>query len=701
MHIDYKAVVERILDAVIIANREARIVYANPSVRFFGYSPQELIGRSVFDLIPERYRENAVEIYHRYLESKEKYSRLEVQIPDKTGKLRWVDVVISVIEEGREPTIAVMELREITESKKILKELEESREMYKTIFEAFPDFIGIIDKDGRLISANKNFFMISNLSEEEVIGKSAFTFVHPDDAEKALKLFKSALETGSIVRDRIKAIIGGKEFVLDVSGRFIAGKNFGIVVSKDLTESVRLEKEIQEREEFFEKILDSSVSGYLILDNGKITYANRTAEKITGYSKEELINKNSSILFEERFHEKVRETESRILSGETFTGVTRLLKKDRRKCYAEVVGVPLDYKGKRFILMSFKDVTEKKKVEKKLEEREEVYRNLVESSHTGIFIVQKDKIVYANQKTAEILGYTLEEINALEHPYDIVSNEFRELTKQRYRARERGEEVPESYEVKVITKDGREKWVKVLARRIKYKKEPAVLVNIADITKLKEDEEMLRRMNNLLRISGEIKDVLINEKSEYLILLRVRELLEMLNAECGVYVGKDCIPLYVPPNMKDFDVKCLKVDSVSQQKFDDSYLTFLPIQDEDFPSLMVIKRRVPFTEEELKVVESIAKDIAIRFKALKIEREREIAYRTILENLRQFEELADRLRNPLAIMKGYIEIREEVGDTEALNKIQPQIERMERIVDELRFREIATFELKKVLENKN
>ncbi|MEM0314803.1 MAG: PAS domain S-box protein [Archaeoglobaceae archaeon] len=702
MQIDYKEIVERVLDALIVVDREARIVYANPSVGFFGYSPEELIGKSIFDFIPDEYRDNAKRIYHRYLESKERYSRLEIPLPDKSGKLRWVDVVISTIEENAEPTLAIMEIREITEVKKILKELEESREMYKTIFEAFPDFIGIIDREGRIISANKNFLMISNLSEEDVIGKSVFSFVHPDDAEKALRLFKSALETGSIVRDRIRAIIGGKEFVLDVSGRFIANKNFGIIVSKDVTESVRLEREICEREEFFEKILDSSVSGYLILEDGKIIYANRTAEKITGYSKEELMNKNATILFEEKLHKKAKEVELRILNGETFTGVTRTLRKDGKIRYAEVFGVPLDYKGKRFVLLSFEDVTEKRIMEKKLEEREELYRNLIESSHTGIFIIQKDRVVYANQKTAEILGYTLEEVNALEHPYDIVAPEFRELTKQRYMARERGEDVPEGYEVKVITKDGKEKWMKVLARRIKYKNEPAVLVNIADITKLKEDEEMLRRMNKLLRVSGEVKDMLLKEKSEYLIFLRVKDLLEKLDAECGIYVGKNSVPLYVPPSMKDLDVKSPSAySSVFQRKGEDCYLTFLPVHDKDFSGIIVLRRRAPFTEEELKVIESIAKDISMRFKALKIEREREIAYRTIIENLKQFEELADRLRNPLAIMKGYIEIRKEVGDAEALNKVQTQIDRIERILDELRFREIATFELKKVLENKN
>lgn len=694
MQIDYKMVVEKILDGIIVVNREAKILYANPSVRFFGYLPEELIGREIFDFIPQEHRENALETYRKHFESKKKYSRLELQLLDKKGEPRWVEVMISTIEEQK---LAVTVIREIAETKKILKELEESRKMYKTIFEAFPDFIGLIDKEGRIVSANENFLKASNLSEEEIRGKSVFYFVHPDDAEKALRIFKSALETGSIVRDRIKAVINGKEFVLDISARLIA-EEFAIVVFKDVTESARLEREIYERGRFLEKILDSSVSGYLILKGDKIIYANRTAEEITGYSKEELMDKDATIFFEEEFHERVREVTLRILKGESFRGITRTLRKDGNIRYIEVFGVPLDYKNERFVLLSFEDITDKRAVERKLEESEKLYRTLVESSHTGIFIIQKDKIRYANQKTQEILGYTLEEINALEHPYDIISPEFREMTKERYRARERGENVPESYEIKVKTKDGKEKWLKILARRIKYKNEPAVLVNIADITKLKEDEETLRRMNTLLRVSVEIKDMLLREENEYAILLKTREILEKLGVECGIYVGKDNVPLYVPQSMIDLDLKCLTPQvSTFQQKSND-YLLSLPIHDENLPSVLVLRRKSPFTEEELNVVKSIVKDISMRFKALKIERERELAYRIILENLKQFEELADRLRNPLAIIKGYIEIRGEVGDSEVLNKLQTQVDRIEKILDELRFREIATLELKKMLE---
>lgn len=106
----------------------------------------------------------------------------------------------------------------------------------------------------------------------------------------------------------------------------------------------------------------------------------------------------------------------------------------------------------------------------------------------------------------EILGYTPEEIRELEHPCMVVHPDHRELVISRYKARERGEHVPESYEVKVITKSGEEKWVKVLASRINYKGKPAVMVNIADITDLKRREEILRRMNLLLKVSSEPKN---------------------------------------------------------------------------------------------------------------------------------------------------------------------------------------------------
>uniref|UniRef100_A0A7J2TKJ1 histidine kinase n=1 Tax=Archaeoglobus fulgidus TaxID=2234 RepID=A0A7J2TKJ1_ARCFL len=690
---DFKEILERVLDAIIVVDRSLKIVYANPAVEIFGYKQEELVGRSIMDFIPEKYRNYVEEIAQRYLRGEEKFSRVEIQLPDKHGNLRWVEVVASVIESDGIPKYAVMELREISKLKKLLIELEESRKMYDTIFDAFPDFIGIVDREGRIVSVNRNFLLASKMGREEVIGKSVFSFVSPEEMEKAVGIFNRALNSGEIVRAIIKANIGEEERFLDVSGRFIG--EIGVIVSKDVTEPLKLRMEIEEREKFYRNIINSSLSGYIILDDG-IIFVNKRCEEMFGYTAEELLGKSIELLFEERFREKVRENIKRVLNGERISGISRVLKKDGSVFYVNFTGVPLDYNGKRLVLISFDDITEKRKIEKELEEKRGLYRTLVENSHTGIFIIQNNKILYANAKMKEITGYDIGDLKAMRHPYDIVSPEFRDLVKRRYEARERGEEVPESYEVKIITKDGREKWIKVLARSIKYRNKPAVLVNIADITRLKEDEENLKRLNRILMVAGEIKDALIIGRTEYEILFNIRKILEKLDSEVGIYAWGE--PVLVPKCLSELKVE--KCSCIFQEKRGDIYLTFIPILDSSFDFLIVLARREPFNDDELKVLSSISQDISMRFRTLKLEREKEITFDAIIKNLEQFEMLADKLRNPLAVIKGYLEIKDEIGNEEIIEKISKEIDRMEKILDELRYRELATFELKKILEFK-
>jgi PAS domain S-box-containing protein len=584
----------------------------------------------------------------------------------------------------------------------LLRKIENSGEAFRAILEAFPDFILILDFEGRILGVNRGFMQASGLKCEEVVGISAISFVHSEDTEKALKILKEAFESDKIVRGEIRAKIGANEFVLDVSCRCINydGMRLGIFVAKDVTEKVGLERKTAETEMFHKNIIDCSISGFLMLQRERIVFANRTVEKITGYSVDELLGKSIEIFFEPRLTKSVRETVEKVLRNESVELVTSFLRKDGEKRYAKVFANLIDG-GKDLILVSFEDITDKREYERKLEERELLYRTLVENSHTGIFIIQNNKIIYANDVVSKMLGYTIEDIRKFSHPYDIVSPEFREMAKRRYLARERGLKVPDSYELKVQTKDWKEKWVKVLAKRIKYKGKPAVIVNIADVTNLKENEEKLSRMNALLRVSGEISGMLIQENSEFRILSHIRFSLEKLQARVGVFLFEsEFVPFSVPSELLALDLSGKEgIRDVVQEYRSGKFYTFIPAFAEKLVALVVVERDDNFTEDELRVISTISQNLSMRLKALKVEREKDLAHRIIVENIKQFEELADKFRNPLAVIKGYLEIRDEIPEGEFVKKLSEHVEKMERILDELRTREMATYKLKKILES--
>src|SRR3990172_1227592 len=92
-------------------------------------------------------------------------------------------------------------------------------------------------------------------------------------------------------------------------------------------------------------------------------------------------------------------------------------------------------------------------MENTLWESEEHYRTLVEESFDGVFIQKGTKIVFANQRLNDMLGYKRGEMEGMDH-WLIYHPDYQELTRERAQARMMGKKIPPQYEVKLLRKDG-------------------------------------------------------------------------------------------------------------------------------------------------------------------------------------------------------------------------------------------------------
>ena len=160
------------------------------------------------------------------------------------------------------------------------------------------------------------------------------------------------------------------------------------------------------------------------------------------------------------------------------------------------------------------DIADRMQAENALRESEEKYSTLVEQSLTGIYIVQDDKIVFANNRFAEIFRYSREELIGIES-WRLVHPEHRDLNRDIMARRLTGEEAPSEYEAKGLTKDGETIWIERRNTRIEHNGRPAVLGNVVDITKQKRAEEELRRINEKLKnfvdvVSHDLKNPIIS-----------------------------------------------------------------------------------------------------------------------------------------------------------------------------------------------
>ncbi len=137
------------------------------------------------------------------------------------------------------------------------------------------------------------------------------------------------------------------------------------------------------------------------------------------------------------------------------------------------------------------DITERKEAETALRESEEKFRVLAETIPVAICVFQGDHDVYVNDYTAQVTGYTKEELCTMNF-WDAIHPESRELLRSRGLARLRGEDVPSQYEIKYLTKAGETRWADISVGRIQFGGTMAGLATLVDITDRKRTEEALK-----------------------------------------------------------------------------------------------------------------------------------------------------------------------------------------------------------------
>lgn len=144
------------------------------------------------------------------------------------------------------------------------------------------------------------------------------------------------------------------------------------------------------------------------------------------------------------------------------------------------------------------DITKQKLTENELKISEEKYRLIVERANDGIEITQNDKIIYTNNRFAEILGYKLDELKNISFS-KIFSKQGKLDLKQRQHKRENGELLPNYYETTFVGKNGELIDVDVNYQIIDFHGKPATFAIIRDITERKKTEEALRQSEKKYR----------------------------------------------------------------------------------------------------------------------------------------------------------------------------------------------------------
>ena len=130
----------------------------------------------------------------------------------------------------------------------------------------------------------------------------------------------------------------------------------------------------------------------------------------------------------------------------------------------------------------------------------EGFKLLVEESLTGIYLIQHDRLVYANRRLAEMFGYSREEMLALPSLLSVIAPEDQELVAEKLRQRITGEIGGIEDTIRGVKKDGQRIALDVRSVRTMHEGAPAVIGSMLDIT----DRQRLQEALHALTLTDEL-----------------------------------------------------------------------------------------------------------------------------------------------------------------------------------------------------
>ncbi len=285
-------------------------------------------------------------------------------------------------------------------------------------------------------------------------------------------------------------------------------EGFLATIMEDITERKKVEESLRESEEKYRYLAKYAPAPIYEIDckTLKITNLNECMSTLSGYSEQELLSMSPFDLLDAESQKLFQEIIKRTFAGEKIDEnvLFGIKTKQGTKLWATLTA-KLTYKNnepdRAFVVAH--DVTEKKKNQGLLEESEEKFRTLAEESPNMIFINKSGRIVYANRKCEETLGYTREELCSPEFNFlNLVSPEYRAIQASNFRTHMRGGEVS-PLELPHITKDGKRIDVLLTTKVIKYGEETAVLGTAVDVTeRLKKESELRQERDKLEAVTG-------------------------------------------------------------------------------------------------------------------------------------------------------------------------------------------------------
>lgn len=359
--------------------------------------------------------------------------------------------------------------------KNLFKNLWRSQEEFKTTIYSIGDAVITTDKEGKVKHLNPIAEKLTGWTESQARGKKlnkVFHIINEFTREEVENPVNKVLEKGVIVGLANHTVLiskDGKEIPIADSGAPIKDEDENIIgvvlVFRDQSNERELEKTLRESEESYRGLFNSVREAIYIQDeNGIFLDVNEGAVKMYGYDREYFIGKTPEFVSAPGLNDlpKVAQSVQKAFNGEPQQFEFWGIRKNGEIFPKDVRLYPGTYFNKKVVIALAQDITERKKAEKELYEREREYSALISNLPGFVYRCANDEnrsMYFISEGCKEITGYSTNEFLSGKISFgEIIQPLYKQTLHLRWNQSLSEKKMFEDY-YPIITKDGKNKWI--------------------------------------------------------------------------------------------------------------------------------------------------------------------------------------------------------------------------------------------------
>jgi PAS domain S-box-containing protein len=345
----HRSLVQNINEIIFTLDTQGRFTYLSPVVeRTLGYAPDEIISRPFNCFVHPDDAPGLLVTLEQSLRGG--HNTHEVRVLDKDGSAHFVLISCRPNMEDDQLTGVTGIMADVTESRMAHAVLRESEEMYETLVRTTTDAVTVSDLQGCITEVSGRALQLHGADKaEDLIGRSSFELLAPEDHRRALQNLKKTLKEGSVrgveytfLRKDGTQFIGELDAAVfkDAGGR---PKGF-ISTVKDVTERKRAEQALRRSEQRFRDIAENASEWIWEVDvQGTYTYSSPVIKKILGCEPEEVLGKHFYDLYPPEEIEQMKEAVFDVFARKKpfREYVHRNVRKDGSSVWLSTSGVPI------------------------------------------------------------------------------------------------------------------------------------------------------------------------------------------------------------------------------------------------------------------------------------------------------------------------------------------------------------------------